>query len=791
MNAPQPLSAAAPSAHAAPSDVIDALRGSGLFDHLGAERLAALADRGALRRRFAAGARLFERGSHGHALMILVAGRVRIDGVTTDGRPVTLETLSRPGALFGETAVLGFTRRIASAVAEGEVRVIEIEKAVVERLDRDMGGHAVRDAVRGRAHRRAFRVFCAGHVYLQTLSPQVCSALAARTRLRTVKRGEPVFDAGESAERVVLLRAGLARLWRARGARTSVLGYFNPGDVFVPPDLMHGISRPEDARWPDALTAQLHVEVFEIERAAFVDLPVEARAVFVDAVRAARAQSEGLRALVGGGDDPARTLAAMGPGATVFGLIEAVEQAGALEARSLLTIDLETCVRCGNCVRACQSRHGHARMVRQGPVVRARKRPDRPGEHRRTLLPGSCQHCEKPDCMVDCPTGAIHRKSTGEVAIDRARCIGCGHCARNCPWGNIAMVPAPRAGDGLLHQLLTARLGGVRADGLDPYGAVELRRVADKCDLCADHAQANCVHNCPTGAILRVEPARFFEPLQAVVRRADEQAGDGATVVDRPARTPAWLRWSLTLFALVGLALLAAAGDFDARSLAGRWVGAVALAAMLASAALGVRRGLARARRQGGRYRTWVAAHLSLGAIACGGALLHAGADLGGPLTGALWVLAALEGLMGLAGVLLYRWIPRAIGRTEGASQLEETLLEERSAVERRMADLTTPSRAERIGGLPRGSVIRCLTGRADHDALRRAAEPTIRHGGGSPEAVQLYVDGLRRVEITAALYVYRLRRVWLALHVGLAVALTVGALTHVVAVIRFWGLGA
>src|SRR4029078_13675831 len=113
-------------------------------------------------------------------------------------------------------------------------------------------------------------------------------------------------------------------------------------------------------------------------------------------------------------------------------------------ARSLLVIDLETCVRCGHCAWACADLYGESRLVRRGDKMVARV-DEKKSAPRSLLLPNSCQHCENPSCMIDCPTGAIGRDPDGEVFIREALCTGCGNCAKACPWENIQMAPRPRA----------------------------------------------------------------------------------------------------------------------------------------------------------------------------------------------------------------------------------------------------------------------------------------------------------------------------------------------------------
>ena len=50
-------------------------------------------------------------------------------------------------------------------------------------------------------------------------------------------------------------------------------------------------------------------------------------------------------------------------------------------------------------------------------------------------LPVQCQHCENPECVKVCPTGASHKLEDGTVQIDKSKCIGCQFCAMACPYG--------------------------------------------------------------------------------------------------------------------------------------------------------------------------------------------------------------------------------------------------------------------------------------------------------------------------------------------------------------------
>ena len=46
----------------------------------------------------------------------------------------------------------------------------------------------------------------------------------------------------------------------------------------------------------------------------------------------------------------------------------------------------------------------------------------------------SCNHCDSPACVANCPTGAMRKdEETGLVNSDPAVCIGCGTCRSACP----------------------------------------------------------------------------------------------------------------------------------------------------------------------------------------------------------------------------------------------------------------------------------------------------------------------------------------------------------------------
>jgi Fe-S-cluster-containing hydrogenase component 2 len=187
------------------------------------------------------------------------------------------------------------------------------------------------------------------------------------------------------------------------------------------------------------------------------------------------------------------------------GIIESLIRQGLGEATDVLLIDESLCVRCDNCEKACaETHHGVSRLNREaGPTYT-------------TLhVPTSCRHCEHPHCMKDCPADAIHRAPNGEVFIDD-KCIGCGNCERNCPYGVIQMAAVPAEKPSLLNWIFFGRGNG---PGEDKSPTALAKRTgskhAVKCDMCKgiDGGPA-CVRACPTGAAIRVNPEQFISVVR-------------------------------------------------------------------------------------------------------------------------------------------------------------------------------------------------------------------------------------------------------------------------------------
>lgn len=160
----------------------------------------------------------------------------------------------------------------------------------------------------------------------------------------------------------------------------------------------------------------------------------------------------------------------------------------------VLTVDLRKCANCGACEKACAERHenGKARLKIKD-VTQSRGHM-----YGNFVLAVSCKHCVNPVCIGVCAPQAIVREGD-IISIDEETCIGCGKCAKACPFHAIFMHEqnvkplAHYSEQSILSMLFQKKKSGQ----IEPtkLKAKKVRK-AYKCDKCKEYENMACIEVC-------------------------------------------------------------------------------------------------------------------------------------------------------------------------------------------------------------------------------------------------------------------------------------------------------
>jgi CRP-like cAMP-binding protein/thioredoxin reductase/Fe-S-cluster-containing hydrogenase component 2 len=421
-------------------------------------------------REYADGETIIRQNDYTNDFLIVVAGRVALWKRPEQSNQDVKITELTAGNFFGEMSLISGRRRTATAIAVGPTRLVEIpRKAILKLLG---AAPKAKDLVDQAFLLRAF----GGYLFPGIPEAQL-GELVEKARVETLGRDAVIFREDDPADAFYLIRNGMVKIAKKSGDKEVVLSYLVAGNFFGEAALF------SDRERTATVTTIFPSDVIKLRKKDFDN--------FLAAhpeLREAPLKKLEERRISGLVAD-----ATPGSGSVLNDLIREEVVMGT----QTLIIDEHRCIRCSNCVRACEGVHedGQARISLTGI------------KFYNLLAPNSCWQCENPMCMLDCPPDAIVRDPRGEVYI-KSNCIGCGNCERNCPYGNIFMVhKEPK------HSMFSWLTKLFRSSKEE----IE-KTVAVKCDLCREiKGGPACVRSCPTGAAIRLTPAEYRSTLEEIV----------------------------------------------------------------------------------------------------------------------------------------------------------------------------------------------------------------------------------------------------------------------------------
>ena len=190
-----------------------------------------------------------------------------------------------------------------------------------------------------------------------------------------------------------------------------------------------------------------------------------------------------------------------------------------------MTVDLNSCTGCANCVIACQSEN-NIPVIGKDQVRRRRimqwmridryysDDPEMPDVYH---MPVMCQQCDNAPCENVCPVAAVTHSSEGLNQTTYNRCIGTRYCINNCPYRTRRFNWYEYVNNNEYDYNMNSDLGKLV---LNPDVTVRQRGVVEKCTYCVQRLQAGkltakienreiidgeiqtaCSQSCPANAI--------------------------------------------------------------------------------------------------------------------------------------------------------------------------------------------------------------------------------------------------------------------------------------------------
>jgi phenylacetyl-CoA:acceptor oxidoreductase subunit 1 len=156
-----------------------------------------------------------------------------------------------------------------------------------------------------------------------------------------------------------------------------------------------------------------------------------------------------------------------------------------------MAIDLNKCIGCEYCQRACSAVNDVAPDKPWNIVVE-----DRTANGQKFFFSRPCLHCQHAPCVEVCPVKATYVRDDGLVFMDYDRCIGCRYCEVACPFDARKFNWEQRSEENAF---------------VPTWGVPEVERrprgVVEKCTFCIHRIDAGLTKGLKPGTDLEATPA--------------------------------------------------------------------------------------------------------------------------------------------------------------------------------------------------------------------------------------------------------------------------------------------
>lgn len=417
-------------------------------------------------RSYAAGEYIYKLNDYGNSLFSILDGEIFLQTEDKEGGIGRFDLVE--GDIFGEMELISGRPRCGVARAVTPCVVIESPRRPILKLLKTIS--LLKQAFDKISLPRAIKIYLDADLPSSELSYLLGDAI-----YKTYQPGEVLLSEGEPSEGLYLILCGSVTESHYVSNSRILKGYLASGNYIGEMALLaNGMSNA-------TFTAASRTEILLLK---------------TDRVRSVLQRNESIRNKIDTLSLENISRVASSTNNEYGDLLNFIFEQGGGEATNMLLLDNSLCIRCNICEESCADEHGGiSRLSREvGPSFQD------------IHIPVSCRHCEHPHCAKDCPPDAIHRLISGEVVIDE-RCIGCGNCQRNCPYGAIKMEVAHPYRKNSFWNLLF----GKKSPATLVESKMELAKKAIKCDQCFDLVGGPaCVSKCPTGAAKRVDPEELL-----------------------------------------------------------------------------------------------------------------------------------------------------------------------------------------------------------------------------------------------------------------------------------------